>query len=115
MPIHFFTIPLKYLLTSRSGNPIVPSPLRQFRTKQTTMIEYLLGVDGGGTGTRVRLARADGAELAQASGGPSGLGLGIAKAWAAISDTVAQAFAAAGIAHPALGSAAIGLGLAGVH
>lgn len=79
------------------------------------MIEYLIGVDGGGTGTRVRLARADGVELAQASGGPSGLGLGIAKAWASVGDAVAQAFAAAGIGHPATGSAAIGLGLAGVH
>ncbi|MFZ3287574.1 MAG: ATPase, partial [Telluria sp.] len=44
------------------------------------MIEYLIGVDGGGTGTRVRLARADGTELAQGSGGPSGLAHGIGNA-----------------------------------
>ena len=31
------------------------------------MIEYLIGVDGGGTGTRVRLATAGGVELAFAS------------------------------------------------
>ena len=79
------------------------------------MIEYLIGVDGGGTGTRVRLARADGTELAQASSGPSGLALGIANAWAAVDQAVGQAFAAAGIDQPARARAAIGLGLAGVH
>ena len=79
------------------------------------MIEYLIGVDGGGTGTRVRLARADGAELAQGASGPSGLSLGIDLAWQAIQDAVAKAFAVIGITSPALGSAAIGLGLAGVH
>jgi glucosamine kinase len=79
------------------------------------MIEYLIGVDGGGTGTRVRLARADGAELAQAAGGPSGLALGIDAAWHAVRDAVGKAFAAAGLAPAAPGRCAIGLGLAGVH
>lgn len=82
------------------------------------MIDYLIGVDGGGTGTRVRLARfsPDGAvELAQGTSGPSGLGLGIARAWAAVEDAVTQAFAAAGIDRPSFDHMAIGLGLAGVH
>lgn len=82
------------------------------------MIDYLIGVDGGGTGTRVRLARFSPhgvVELAQGSSGPSGLGLGIARAWASVQDAVAQAFAAAGIERPALDRIAIGLGLAGVH
>ncbi|PWF46018.1 BadF/BadG/BcrA/BcrD ATPase family protein [Massilia glaciei] len=79
------------------------------------MIDYLIGVDGGGTGTRVRLARADGTELAQGRGGPSGLSLGIAPAWAAVGDAVAQAFREIGIDRPAIGAAAIGLGMAGVH
>jgi glucosamine kinase len=79
------------------------------------MIDYLIGVDGGGTGTRVRLARADGAELAQGASGPSGLAHGIANAWKAVNDAVGQAFAAAGIDHPPLVRCAIGLGLAGVH
>jgi glucosamine kinase len=82
------------------------------------MIDYLIGVDGGGTGTRVRLARfsPDGAiELAQGSSGPSGLGLGVARAWAAVQDAVGQAFAAAGIEQPPVERMAIGLGLAGVH
>ncbi|MES2152738.1 MAG: BadF/BadG/BcrA/BcrD ATPase family protein [Pseudomonadota bacterium] len=79
------------------------------------MIEYLIGVDGGGTGTRVRLARADGTGLAQGQSGPSGLAHGITEAWAAVNDAVGKAFAVIGVPHPAIGSAAIGLGLAGVH
>jgi glucosamine kinase len=37
------------------------------------LIEYQIGVDGGSSATRVRLARADGTELAHAQGGPSAL------------------------------------------
>ncbi len=79
------------------------------------MIDYLIGVDGGGSGTRVRLAHRDGTELAQGRAGPSGLAHGIGSAWAAIDAAVLQAFAAAAILRPALGSIAIGLGLAGAH
>jgi glucosamine kinase len=79
------------------------------------MIDYLIGVDGGGTGTRARLARADGTEIAQAASGPSGLAHGIGKAWAAVNDAAAKAFAAAGIDQIPFASTAIGLGLAGVH
>jgi glucosamine kinase len=79
------------------------------------MIDFLIGVDGGGTGTRVRLARRDGTEIAQGAGGPSGLGLGIARAWDSVQHAAAAAFAAAGIEQPPLERMAIGLGLAGVH
>jgi glucosamine kinase len=98
------------------------------------MIDYLIGVDGGGTGTRVRIAAysasqaavkaagkavGDGArpiaELGQGSGGPSGLGLGIGRAWSAIGEAIDDAFADAGIARPGVEHLAIGLGLAGVH
>jgi glucosamine kinase len=79
------------------------------------MIEYFIGVDGGGTGTRVRLASADGTELAQGRSGPSGLAHGIAKAWDSVTDAVAKAFAQAGVAPAPIGAVAIGLGLAGVH
>jgi glucosamine kinase len=79
------------------------------------MIDFLLGVDGGGTGTRVRLARADGTEIAQGASGPSGLSLGIARAWDAVQQASAAAFATAGIEQPSLNLIAIGLGLAGVH
>lgn len=79
------------------------------------MIDYLLGVDGGGTGTRVRLARADGAELACGRAGPSALAHGIAKAWEAVGSAAAAAFADASLPMPPLSAIAIGLGLAGVH
>jgi len=79
------------------------------------MIDFHIGVDGGGTGTRVRLADAAGIELAQASGGPSGLALGIGRAWATIEDTIARAFRAAGMAPAPRWRVALGLGLAGVH
>ncbi|MEX5748732.1 BadF/BadG/BcrA/BcrD ATPase family protein [Massilia sp. X63] len=82
------------------------------------MTDYLIGVDGGGTGTRVRLARCGGAdltEIAQATGGPSALSRGIENAWTTIDGVVAQAFAAIGIDTIPMASCAIGLGLAGVH
>lgn len=79
------------------------------------MIEFLIGVDGGGTGTRARLTRIDGTELAQAASGPSGLSLGIDKAWSAVNDAAAKAFAAIGIGAIPFARTAIGLGLAGVH
>ena len=79
------------------------------------MIEFFIGVDGGGSGTRVRVARADGAEIAEGASGPSGLMHGIAKAWAAVEEAAAQAFRAAGLDFPNQSRIAIGLGLAGVH
>lgn len=79
------------------------------------MIEYIIGVDGGGSGTRVRLARPDGQELAQGHSGPSGLAHGIVHAWASVAQAVDLAFGAAGLAQPPLRHLAIGLGLAGVH
>jgi glucosamine kinase len=79
------------------------------------MIEYLIGVDGGGTGTRVRLARRDGTELAQGQGGPSALAHGIDAAWSAVQSAVAMAFEAAMLKAPSTSAMAIGLGLAGVH
>ncbi|CAN7346122.1 BadF/BadG/BcrA/BcrD ATPase family protein [Duganella sp. LjRoot269] len=79
------------------------------------MIEFLIGVDGGGSGTRVRLARTDGVELAEGVSGPSGLLHGIANAWASVEDAAGMAFRAAELEFPAKDKIAIGLGLAGVH
>jgi len=85
------------------------------------MIDYLIGVDGGGSGTRVRLARThhtpamDYTEIAEGFAGPSALSQGIEPAWRAIGAAVAQAFAAAGITPAPLANMAIGLGLSGVH
>jgi len=79
------------------------------------MIQYLIGVDGGGSGTRVRLARPDGKLLAEGSGGPSGLLHGIQNAWKSVEEASAQAFAAAALPVAPRAAVAIGLGLAGVH
>jgi len=81
------------------------------------MIDFFIGVDGGGSGTRVRLARADGVEIAEGAGGPSALLHGIDNAWAAVDAAAAQAFrnASIGSDFPARARIAIGLGLAGVH
>ena len=75
---------------------------------------YLLGIDGGGSGTRVVVTDTSGAPLAQASGAPSGLALGVDAAWRAIGEVCSQAFAALG--RPLDWSACIlGCGLAGVN
>lgn len=78
-------------------------------------IEFWIGVDGGGTGTRLRLQRAGGERLAQSAGGPSGLMHGIDKAWAVVESCIDMAFAQAGLARPSRAQMAIGLGLAGVN
>lgn len=79
------------------------------------MIDYLIGVDGGGTGTRVRLATANGSALAQGQAGPSALAHGIDRAWSAVVSAVGAAFGSAGVAPPPMANMAIGLGLSGVH
>ncbi|MFM0528318.1 BadF/BadG/BcrA/BcrD ATPase family protein [Paraburkholderia strydomiana] len=75
---------------------------------------FLIGVDGGGTGTRIVLADAHGRELAQAASGPSGLGLGVERAWQAIAVGCADAFAQAGAALD-WSRCVLGCGLAGVN
>lgn len=76
--------------------------------------QFLIGVDGGGTGTRVVLADAHGVELAQAAGGASGLALGVERAWQAIEAACAEAFASVGLAFE-WRRCALGCGLAGVN
>ena len=79
------------------------------------MIQYLIGIDGGGSGTRARLAHPDGSELGIGTAGPSGLSLGIASAWAAMNTAIDAAFASAGLSRPANSAIALGVGVAGVH
>ena len=75
---------------------------------------FLIGIDGGGTGTRVVLGDAQGRELAQAASGPSGLGLGVERAWQAIEAGCADAFARAGVPLD-WARCVLGCGLAGVN
>lgn len=79
------------------------------------MIEYLLGVDGGGTGTRVAVAQPDGTLLAQGQAGPSALGQGVDAAWQHILQAVAAAFASMGRETPAWSVCAMGAGLSGIN
>jgi glucosamine kinase len=98
---------------ARRRTPPLPHTRREPPQNQRPA-PYLLGIDGGGTGTRVILATSDGTELSRAEGGPSGLGLGIDRAWAAISAACALAFESAKL--PLDWSAcALGCGLAGVN
>ncbi|MDR7051971.1 glucosamine kinase [Duganella sp. 3397] len=91
------------------------------------MIKFLLGVDGGGSGTRAILAPAPSCQTGQpglpglpallgtGAAGPSGLAHGIASAWTAVEQAIAAAFAAAGLPVAPRAATALGLGLAGVH
>ncbi|KVC78298.1 BadF/BadG/BcrA/BcrD ATPase family protein [Burkholderia ubonensis] len=79
-----------------------------------TDIFFAIGIDGGGTGTRAVLADRQGRELAQGRGGPSGLGLGIERAWASIGVACADAFTQAGFALD-WSRCVLGCGLAGVN
>ncbi|MFG6448608.1 BadF/BadG/BcrA/BcrD ATPase family protein [Roseateles sp. BYS180W] len=76
-------------------------------------IRALIGVDGGGTGTRVRLSDLHGQLLGQGQAGPSALGQGVAQAWQHIQQAVQQALAQAGLESLSLSQLGIGLGLSG--
>jgi len=76
-------------------------------------IRFAIGVDGGGTGTRVRLWTNGGAPIGHGEAGPSALAQGIAQAWTHIVEAVGRAFASAGLEVPAPGHCVLGLGLAG--
>jgi glucosamine kinase len=82
------------------------------------MIEYLIGVDGGGTGTRAHVARMPHADairiLGSGRAGPSALRQGVMKAWTEIERAIRAAFAEANIPLPAWSHCALGAGLSGV-
>lgn len=78
-----------------------------------TRARWLVGVDGGGSGTRARLRRGDGTVLGFGSAGPSGLSQGIPQAWCHVTMAIAGAFEQAGLSLPPPPAIALGLGLAG--
>jgi glucosamine kinase len=76
-------------------------------------IRYVIGIDGGGTGTRARLTRADGEVLGFAQAGPSALGQGVQQAWKNVSQAIEDSFHAAHVHAWQPAECAVGLGLAG--
>jgi glucosamine kinase len=78
------------------------------------MVEFLVGVDGGGTATRALVAQRDGQVLGHGRAGPSALGQGIDRAWTQIQAAIANAFSSAGLPVPAWERCALGAGLSGV-
>ncbi len=78
-------------------------------------IRFLIGVDGGGSGTRVRVCLPDSHCIGYGEAGPSGLGQGIEQAWRHIVEALTQAFSDAGETKVSYADCAIGLGLAGTE
>lgn len=80
-------------------------------------VAYAIGVDGGGTSTRARLTRVDGAVLGEGRSGPSGLLQGHEQAWQNIEQAIQQAVHHAGLRRAQLDAhnTTLGLGLAGAN
>lgn len=74
-----------------------------------------LGIDGGGTTTRARLATPDGRVLGEATAGSSNLTSGVEAAAAAIRAAADGARTAAGLGPDSLGHVRAGFGLAGAN
>ena len=75
---------------------------------------WFLGVDGGGSGCRVRLVDGEGRERGDGIGGATNIRLGLEAAWASILGATDQALAKAGLERDALPRIHAGLGLAGI-
>jgi glucosamine kinase len=75
--------------------------------------QLLLGVDGGGTRCRARLATCAGDILGEGESGPANLRLGFLEAFAAVLDAAGLCLAAAGLPRNALGRTVACLALAG--
>ena len=73
-----------------------------------------LGIDGGGSGCRVRLCDGAGKILGQGQGGPANTQLGLPEIFAEIIKATHQALAEAGLADDVIGQLHAGAGLAGL-
>lgn len=77
------------------------------------MVEFLFGVDGGGTSTRAVVARMDGRILGRGTAGPSALGQGVTQAWRNIELACRRALDEARLPQPGWEHCALGAGLSG--
>lgn len=75
---------------------------------------FHIGIDGGGTGCRARIAAPDGAALGEGYSGPASLRLGGEAAWSSVRAAVLSALQDAGLTEDDLPSCAAAAGLAGV-
>ncbi len=87
--------------------------IRYLGTAAPEQATVLLGVDGGGTHTRARVATSQGRSLGEGRAGPSGLSLGLDAAWLNVQEAIAHAFEAAQMQPPASSQIAVGIGVAG--
>ncbi|MDB5957321.1 BadF/BadG/BcrA/BcrD ATPase family protein [Ramlibacter sp.] len=78
------------------------------------MVDYLIGVDGGGSGTRALIHRSRGDMVATGQAGPSALQQGVAQAWDNVLAAIRDGFAAAGIAAPSWNRCVVAAGISGV-
>jgi glucosamine kinase len=92
---------------------VIQSPSPSYRSVTAGEIQFVIGVDGGGTNTRARLADRKGSVLGYGEAGPSGLGQGIDQALANTSAAITRAFENADLPLPPGYQLAVGMGLAG--
>jgi glucosamine kinase len=78
------------------------------------MIDYLIGIDGGGSGTRALIHRADGERVGFGTAGPSALQQGIPRAWDNVQAAIRRGFEQAGAAVPRWDRCVLVAGLSGV-
>jgi glucosamine kinase len=78
------------------------------------MVDYLIGVDGGGSGTRALIHSIHGERVGTGDAGPSALQQGVPQAWDHVLQAVRGGFAAAGVPVPAWQRCALAAGLSGV-
>ncbi len=77
-----------------------------------TKIQYFIGVDGGGTGTRLKILDSNGTFLSEGSGDASALSLGIEKSWKSITDILKDTLKNKDFK---LSDCALGVGISGMN
>lgn len=77
------------------------------------MVDYLIGVDGGGSGTRALVHHVRHGAVGTGSAGPSALQQGIPQAWDHVRLAVRRGFESAGVAVPPWQRCALVAGLSG--
>lgn len=79
----------------------------------TSFSALFLGIDGGGTSCRARLADATGTVLGEGTGGPANITTDLGRAAVSITEATGAALAAAGLEENALSRIHAGFGMAG--